>query len=362
MRSNTIAFDDVPTVIPLAPASGLLPKLGRPSVAGRYRLGALLGAGGMGEVFEAEHATLGRRVAVKILRRYLAEQPEVHARFHREARLVGRIAHPNVCSLLDYGTLDDGRPYLVMERLHGQTLAARLRARDLDANEVVGVIMQVLAGLDAAHALGVVHRDVKPDNVIVAEQPPFGTSAKLIDFGIARAGGRADITQSGAIVGTPQYISPEQIGGDDLDGRVDVFACGVILYQAFTGALPYRGRDFGEIVHRLGRGAPRRPRELRPEIPEKLERAIMKAIAADRDARHASAGELFEDLRDARADLARPARGAFAERVVASENPGKAELVARVRSAASTLAELELDPVERAHWAAVSAAADRSRG
>jgi serine/threonine protein kinase len=265
-------------------------------VAKRYRLGVRLGSGGMADVFEAEQVSLGRPVALKLFHAWLASDKRFVARFRREAELVGRICHPNACSLFDYGVLDDGRPFLAMERLSGSTLAKRQADATIDLTRTVDVVMQVLAALDAAHELGVVHRDVKPSNVFVSEHGSFGVTAKLIDFGIAKDAISDALTKTGDVVGTVHYLSPEQVGGEELDGRVDLYACGVILYEAFTGWLPFMGGSVSQLLESIVKGAAPRPSELCPDLSPKVEHLLVKAIAADRDARYACAAEMYEDL------------------------------------------------------------------
>jgi eukaryotic-like serine/threonine-protein kinase len=282
------------------------------TVAGKYVMRRVLGGGGMGTVFEAEHLIIGRSVAVKVLHPNLALKKEAVQRFYREARAAGCIRHPNVCEVYDLDKLNDGTPYLVMEKLLGETLANRIaREGKLPLYDLVDVLVQVLSALIAAHEKGIVHRDIKPDNVFLARRPGCQPLAKLLDFGVSKTGtGGAlptneeddvDLTRRGMVVGTPHYMSPEQARGDrDLDARVDLYACGVILYEALTGHRPFVAPTLGELLRDILSAKPRPARELRRALPLGFDAVLGKAMARDRNDRYRTAGEFQRELQSLR--------------------------------------------------------------
>jgi eukaryotic-like serine/threonine-protein kinase len=261
----------------------------------------------MGTVFEGHHVVIGRSVAVKVLHPNYAQKAEAVQRFYREARAAGRIGHPNVCEVYDLDTLADGSPYLVMEKLVGETLARRIATEGrLPLYDLVDILIQVLSALIAAHEKGIVHRDIKPENVFLTKRTGCPPLAKLLDFGVSKtigttadnAGDDPDLTRRGMVVGTPHYMSPEQARGDrDLDERVDVYACGVILYEALTGHRPFIAPSHGALLREILNANPRPARELRRALPSAFEVVLHKAMARDREERHASAAEFLCDLR-----------------------------------------------------------------
>jgi serine/threonine-protein kinase len=281
---------------------------------------AILGEGGMGAVFEAEHHAIGRLVAIKVLHPAQANKKVPVKRFHQEARAAGGIGHPNICEVFDFGTLSDGSPYLVMERLKGDTLASRIAVDGgLPFAEVVEAVTQVLSGLAAAHERGILHRDIKPENVFLAERPGYPPTAKLLDFGVSKVVGggvmgewddETDLTKTGMVMGTPYYMSPEQARGDrNLDGRVDIYACGVLLYEALTGERPFVAKNYNSLLVLILQGSALPPRALRASIPVELERVVLKAMAKNRDDRYQTAAELARALAPIRKGLASPSSG-----------------------------------------------------
>ena len=271
----------------------------------KYKLLAVLGVGGMGAVYDAEHIQLGRPVAIKVLVRNgsAPDAETAEKRFLKEARSAGALEHPNICQVFDFGTLPNGSPFLVMEKLVGETLGQRLaRERKLPIPVALEVIRQVLAGLGAAHAQNILHRDVKPENVFLARSPSQPFVAKLLDFGIAKNmashGGSLDtLTQHGMVMGTPHYMSPEQARGRrDLDARVDLYACGVMLYEMLAGVRPFEGKLANEILLQIVRNAPVSVRDLRPEVSAALEQIIFRAMRKERNDRYATAAEFLADL------------------------------------------------------------------
>jgi eukaryotic-like serine/threonine-protein kinase len=266
----------------------------------------------MGTVFEAEHLTVGHAVAVKVLHPNQARKKDAVRRFHQEARAAAAIGHPNICVVSDLGTLEDGSPYLVMERLVGETLAERIATHGgLPFGEVVQILGQVLSGLAAAHEKGIVHRDIKPENVFLTKQlndhPPL---AKLLDFGVSKMissplgeekvgeSEDLDLTRTGMVMGTPYYMAPEQARGDrDLDARVDLYACGVILYEALTSRRPFTAANYNALLLKILSSTPRPARELRPALPSGFDEVIQKAMQRSREDRYRTAGEFQGDLR-----------------------------------------------------------------
>jgi eukaryotic-like serine/threonine-protein kinase len=275
-------------------------------VAGKYFLHRLLGAGGVGTVFEAEHLTVGRLVAIKVLHPALARRTDAVQRFKREARAAGSIRHPNVCQVYDFDTLGDGSPFLVMELLVGETLARRLAAVGrLPLYELIDILVQILSALSAAHDRGIVHRDIKPENIILTRPAGCLPAAKLFDFGVSKTirtrldplHREIDLTRKGMVMGTPYCMSPEQARGDrDLDARVDLYACGVLLYQALTGRRPFVADTHQAVLREVLRGKPRPARELRPALPRGFDEILAKAMALNRENRYRTADEFRRSL------------------------------------------------------------------
>jgi len=274
---------------------------------GKFVLRDVLGTGAMGTVYRADQVTLGRTVAVKILNPAYAREPEMSRRFQKEARAASRINHPNTVAIIDFGETPEGLLYLVMEYVRGRTLTELIRQEfPIPAARVVDILGQVLAGLDEAHSLGVVHRDLKPDNILIERLRTGGDLVKVCDFGIAKlrvedpapAGKESKPTGGNIICGTPDYMSPEQIRGADLDGRADVYSAGVVLYEMLTGACPFTGSTQIDVLMRHLNEEPIAPRKRRPDapIPASLEAACIRALAKDADDRYESAAEFRADL------------------------------------------------------------------
>jgi serine/threonine-protein kinase len=264
----------------------------------------------MGTVFEAEHLLLGRAVAIKVLHPNLAVSKDAVRRFHREARAAGCIGHPNVCEVHDLDVMEDSTPYMVMEKLVGHTMSRRMAIEGrLPLFELVDVLLQVLSALTAAHERGVVHRDIKPDNVFLAKRTGCSALAKVLDFGVSKimrpntpgAEREVDLTRRGMVMGTPHYMSPEQARGDrDLDPRVDLYACGVILYEGLTGQRPFTAARQVDLMRDILHAQPRPARELRRALPSGFDTILARAMARDRDDRYRSAVEFQGDLRGLR--------------------------------------------------------------
>jgi tetratricopeptide (TPR) repeat protein len=294
---------DAPSV-PRAPSdSGLeLPPSAGDVVDDRIELLRLVGGGGMGIVFEAKNRRTGRHVAVKLLRRALCTDPEACQRMLQEALACGRIQHPNVIDVYDAG-LHKNQPYIVMQLLRGESLGDRLaRDKRLPIAVAVRVVQQALAGLGAAHRAGIVHRDIKPDNLFLMEPGDEGDVViKVLDFGISKLIGpesKLADTKTGMIVGTPYYMSPEQAQGKkEIDHRTDIYGLGAVLFHAVTGRTPFEGENYNALLASILTTDVPRPRSLRPEIPLALEAVILRAMARDPAKRYDSAEELAEDLR-----------------------------------------------------------------
>ncbi|MDI1480573.1 serine/threonine-protein kinase [Polyangium sp. y55x31] len=273
-------------------------------IGDKYRVKALLGEGGMGAVYEAEHLAIGRIVAVKVLHPKHAQQADSVARLKHEARIAGSIGHPNICEIYDLGRLEDGTPYLVMERLVGETLDQRIK-RDgaLPERDVADVMHQVLSALTAAHAKAIIHRDLKPENVFLVRKAGVPPIAKLLDFGISKAideDTSTDLTMPGIVMGTPYYMAPEQARGDrGLDHRVDLWAAGVILYEALTGRRPFVARNYNALLVQILTSKHRSLSEVRPNVTRGLERVVDKALAKMREDRYQNALEFQDGLRRA---------------------------------------------------------------
>jgi serine/threonine-protein kinase len=267
-------------------------------LSGRYELGDRLGSGGMSNVYRATDLTLERTVAVKILAEHLSDDERFVARFRREALAVAKLIHPNIVQVYDTG-IDAGRHYIVMEYVEGRSGAQILqRQGPLDAETTAEIGVQACAGLDYAHRRGIIHRDVKPGNLMIVGGPVGGgpMTVKLTDFGIARAIAQTRITQVGSVVGTAAYLAPEQVRGEEATPATDVYALGVVLYQFLTGRLPYEGSSLAELAVRQQNERPLPPTTYNDEVPETLGGAVLRALEGDTNRRYASADELAGGL------------------------------------------------------------------
>jgi eukaryotic-like serine/threonine-protein kinase len=273
-------------------------------IDGRYRLTSLVGRGGMGAVFLAEHVTIRRPVAVKLLVPSLAGIPELARRFQREAFAIGRIDHPNCVSVMDFGRLENGSLYLVMEYLPGRSLAEAIEEEEeLSPRRSLHIIRHVLRGLGHAHQAGIVHRDVKPENVILIEHDGVPDFAKILDFGIARVVGQTPpdmmeegeerLTQAGIAFGTPAYLSPEQAIGDPVDQRADLYSATVMLFEMMTGRPPFYSSDKLELLGMHATRPPPRLRDIKPdlEVPPLLDELIATGLAKSPAGRFVDADE-----------------------------------------------------------------------
>src|SRR5947209_505009 len=248
-----------------------------PEKIGRYEITGELGKGAMGVVYKAVDPNIGRPVALKTMRVDLhgADMSDMLRRFQNEARSAGLLNHPNIVTIYDAGE-HEGVFYIAMEYIPGQTLAQLLaQMHVLSAEQLVNIGAQICAGLEYAHSKKVVHRDIKPPNIMIA---PDGT-VKIMDFGIAKAG--ASLTHTGEVLGTPNYMSPEQVKGKELDGRTDLFSLGVILYEMATGERPFNGQNVTTIIYKIIHEVPPAPRELDVTVHPGLSAIIAKCLAKD---------------------------------------------------------------------------------
>jgi eukaryotic-like serine/threonine-protein kinase len=269
------------------------------TLSGRYQTGERLGSGGMSNVYKATDLILERTVAVKVLAEHLSDDERFIARFRREALAVAKLIHPNIVQVYDTG-VDDGRHYIVMEYVEGRSGAQILQRQGPVGPEIAAEIgVQGCAGLDYAHRRGIIHRDVKPGNLMVVGGPVGGgeMTVKLTDFGIARAIEQTRITQVGSVVGTAAYLAPEQVRGDEATPATDVYALGVVLYQFLTGRLPYEGSSLAELAVRQQNEKPLPPTTYNDAVPETLGAAVLRALEGDPSRRYASAEELASGLR-----------------------------------------------------------------
>jgi serine/threonine-protein kinase len=280
---------------------------------GPYRLLREIGNGGMGMVYEAEDARLGRRVAVKLLPPEVNRDRKAKERFLREAKAAAAVDHPNICTVHDVGE-SDGRLYIVLTYYEGETLRERIKRGPLPLDEARQIAIQVSRGLACAHEAGIVHRDIKPANVML----PRRGEAKILDFGIARLqGDDASLTRTGASWGTPAYMSPEQARGEPVDARTDVWSLGAMLYEMIAGRRPFGGESLEAVVSAILTQEPEPLERIRPDVPEDLARIVERALIKNPAERYADAGELLADLETESVPVRRVWRKRFRTRLLA---------------------------------------------
>ena len=272
------------------------------TIAENFRLMAALGSGAMGTIYKAQQLSLGKTVVIKLLHRHLLGDPTLSKRFHREAQAASRLNHPNVIQIIDFGAMDNGSLFIAMEHVAGVDLAELLyRDYPLDPRRVVHILKQTCFALDEAHANGVLHRDLKPENIMVGDRRNTKDFVKVLDFGIAKLqDGVADAnsfqTVAGVVCGTPEYMSPEQARGDKLDGRTDLYALGIILYQLLTNRLPFEGESALGVVTKHLTEKPIPPTKYAPETPRGLENLCLSLLAKDREQRPPSSLDVAAEL------------------------------------------------------------------
>ena len=279
---------------------------------GPYKVLAFLEKGGMGEVYKARDVRLDRTVAIKFLPHAYVEEQDALERFQREVRAASALNHPRICTVHDLGDYQ-GRPFFVMEFLDGQSLRDRLAEKPLTIPEVVDLGIQICDGLQAAHASGIIHRDIKPGNIFVTS----GGQIKILDFGIAKIVTKPhsataatitsetgvtvtgiSVTRPGSLLGTVAYFSPEQARGEDVDSRTDIFSLGIVLYQMATGQHAFRGETAEELIDAISHQTPVKPSAVNPGVAASLERIILKALEKERPARYQSARDMLRDLNE----------------------------------------------------------------
>jgi len=273
-------------------------------LGGTYQVKRVLGEGGMGKVYEAGHLRLNsRRFAVKVLHAEYARHNDVLSRFQREAEAAASIAHTHVLEVFDVSRTDDGRPYIVGEFLEGEDFHEYLeKVGKVDVANAVAITRQLCGALKAAHDAGIVHRDLKPENVyVVTDRQLVGRRGapfvKILDFGISKVAGKeTNLTRTGMIMGTPNYMAPEQARGEKVDHRVDIYALGAMLYRMLTGKRAFEGTDAGAVITAVLSEEPKRPRSVEPSIPEAIEMVIQKAMSKDKSERYQSMEEFDREL------------------------------------------------------------------
>jgi len=295
---------------PVAVAVGM--QSGR-VLGGRYKLERCIGSGGMGEIYSARRMHIGDTVAVKVLRADVVENEKSRQRFYREARAAAMLHHPNAVVIHDFGEDDDGTAYIVMELLVGRSLRQLLIDEgSINALRAYGIIRQACAALDAGHRNGIVHRDIKPDNIVLLDSNDGADHVKILDFGIAKVLDKAldthsmeqRLTNVGAIIGTPHYMAPEQCQGEEADARSDIYSVGVVLYELLTGVAPFLAKTPTGVAIKHVTEKPRPLRELNPNIPEPVERVVLRALEKDPNARPQTGLELAREFETALADEA----------------------------------------------------------
>ena len=282
-----------PTIEPGGQAD---PMLGT-TIDGRYRVDALIGEGGMGRVYSADHTVLKRRLAIKLIQAAQAKDQTAVQRFIQEAQTTTAIGHPNIIDIVDFGHLEDGAVYFVMEFLEGETLADVMERGPLGRDVAMDVVDQIASALAASHEIGVVHRDLKPDNVFLIKRDGKNHFVKVLDFGIAKVMDSTQrITRTGMVFGTPHYMAPEQAAGQAVDRRSDVYALGVMMYQLFAGRLPFDAPTYMEVMTKQMYESPPRPSDVEGKVDSPLEKIILKALAKKPEDRFQSMHELRDAL------------------------------------------------------------------
>jgi len=309
------------------------------TLAGRYEIGELIGRGGMSDVYAGRDTRLGRKVAIKLLRAELAEDPQFRARFRREAQDAAKMTHPTIVRIFDAGeeAAEDGRliPFIVMEHIDGRLLSEVIHEGPLAPKEAARIIEQVLIALEYSHQAGLVHRDIKPSNIMLTRSG----QVKVMDFGIARAVSEsaATLAETSKVVGTAQYFSPEQARGEQVDARTDLYSTGVVLFELLTGQPPFHGDNPVAIAYQHLNAEPPMPSSIEPGIPPAIDAVVLRALAKDPAERYQDAATFRSDLAaavngrfDRRSAAARP--DAFAAALFGSQDAARAAVARQVTS------------------------------
>jgi len=320
--------NDGQTLRSAVPASDLVGQV----VADRYHVIKKLGEGGMGQVYLAEHVKMGRRSAIKVMNPSMVHDPDAVARFNREASNASRITHPNVCAIYDFGETPEGLIYLAMEFIEGEPLTDLLeRDGALPVPRAVGIFTQVADALQAAHDLGIVHRDLKPDNIMLA-QKKGADQVKVVDFGIAKAVGGDEsgqkVTKTGLVVGTPEFMSPEQLSGDKLDGRSDLYSLALVFYQMLAGQLPFEATTVQETMIKRLTDEPTKLAESRPDLtfPAGLQAVLDTALTRTPAERYQTVAKFADDVASV-TGIGRGATSGVPQTRAPADSEGKTQLL-----------------------------------
>lgn len=335
----------------------------RSIVRGKYRILSKVGQGGMGSVYKALHLRFGEIRALKVIGHELASDATFVKRFEHEAVITRKLQHPNAVRVDDIDEAEDGRPFIVMEFIDGTSLKKVIQSESpLPVTRVCSIIKQAASALDTAHHLGMVHRDIKPDNIMLVETPE-GEQAKVLDFGIAKVkearlcgeSSSATLTGTGVVAGTPQYMSPEQAAGkrgEELDGRSDIYSLGIVMYQMLTRELPFKADTTMQMLLAHMQTPPTPIQTLCPDlhIPEAIANVVMRCLAKDRDLRPASAKALIEELEVASAGLMRSGEALFDQSAWAPEPTSSSTELSNTRYPGSLAHPREPLAVSSSHW------------
>ncbi len=337
--------NDGQTLRSAAPASDLVGQV----VADRYHVVKKLGEGGMGQVYLAEHVKMGRRSAIKVMNPAMVHDPDAVARFNREASNASRITHPNVCAIYDFGETPDGLIYLAMEFIEGEPLTDLLeREGALPVARATAIFLQTADALQAAHDLGIVHRDLKPDNIMLTRRKSGGDIVKVVDFGIAKAVGGDQagqkVTKTGLVVGTPEFMSPEQLSGDALDGRSDLYSLALVFYRMLIGKLPFEATSVQETMIKRLTDEPIKLAEARPDLsfPAGLQPVLDTALARTPMERYQSVVKFAADIA---AVTGRPTSGAVPHTRSEGDTEAETQLLSPLSAPAPPRKKRSLIPI-----------------
>ncbi len=269
-----------------------------------YKILEKLGEGGMGVVYKAQDTKLDRLVALKFLPQHLTADERDKERFLNEAKAASALDHPNICTVYEIGEAADGQLFIAMAYYEGETLKKRIERGPLEAEEAISIVQQIVQGLANAHRRGGFHRDIKPANILITKD----RQAKIVDFGLAKLSGQTKVTRAGATMGTAAYMSPEQVLGEGVDYRTDIWSLGVVFYETLTGRLPFKGEYEQAVLYRIMNEDPEPIRNLKPDLPIELERVVEKCLAKSPDRRYQHLEEMSADLKNLAAQLSQPQR------------------------------------------------------